>query len=169
MHKPVLIKEIISLLKPFSPKKIIDACYGSGSYSSAFLSTFPSATVTAYDKDPATVGLANTRLKLIHKSFINMSGTSLVDAVIFDLGISSIQLDDPNRGFGFKNSGRLDMRIDTRSLLDAHTVVNTFSKEELVEILNEGEEYRAWIVDEIIKSRPIDTTGELASVIERVS
>lgn len=99
MHKPVLITEIVNLLKAHStPKLLIDCCYGGGGYSKSFLSAFPSTSVIAFDKDPTTIPIISDRFQLRHESFVNLSKVSgLVDGIVFDLGISSIQLDDPDR------------------------------------------------------------------------
>jgi 16S rRNA (cytosine1402-N4)-methyltransferase len=183
-HNPVLTKEIMSFLNPAPGQIIVDATIGGAGHSEQILQKIiPGGTLIGIDRDEETLRLASERLKpfegsfkLINKNFKHLKetlkdiGVEKVNGIIFDLGISSIQMEARQRGFGIKSEGPLDMRMDRKQALTAKDIVNRFSERELSEIIRDlGEErfYRriARRIVEERKKKEISTTAELAAVI----
>ncbi|MDR2685706.1 MAG: 16S rRNA (cytosine(1402)-N(4))-methyltransferase RsmH [Rickettsiales bacterium] len=169
IHIPVLLNEVLNILGEIKGKTIIDATFGAGGYSRAFLER--GAKVIAFDRDPNVAPLGSQSFELIRKPFSEIDSAAVQpDAVVFDLGVSSMQLDNAERGFSYKQDGALDMRMSCsgRTAADA---VNCLPRDDLIKVMkNFGEEPKAkFIADEIVKSRPINTTGELRAIIERAS
>ena len=134
-HTPVMLKEVIEICSPKKGNSFVDCTLGGGSYSKSLLS-FPSTKVTAFDRDPEVIGIANKikkkfkkRFNFYHNKFSNLDqiSTESIDAVIFDLGISSIQLDNLKRGFSFKSKFDLDMNMGLSSI-SASEVINNFDE-----------------------------------------
>jgi 16S rRNA (cytosine1402-N4)-methyltransferase len=183
-HVPVMLTEVVRLLTPRAGAAYLDATFGGGGYAAAFLEAAP-CTVWAIDRDPdaitrgaALVARFPGRLHLIHGQFGKMldllshHGVTGLDGVVFDLGVSSFQLADAQRGFSFRTDGPLDMRMD-RSGPSAAELVNTLPERELAELLFEFGEERASrrIAKAIVAARagaPIATTARLAAVIRSV-
>ena len=183
-HIPVMLAEVVRLLNPRPGGAYLDATFGGGGYAAAFLEAAP-CTVWAIDRDPdaisrgaALVARFPGRLHLIHGQFGNMldllsqHGVSALDGVVLDLGVSSFQLADAERGFSFRTDGPLDMRM-SRSGPSAAELVNTLPERELADLLFELGEERASrrIARAIVTVRagaPIATTAELAAVIRGV-
>ena len=183
-HTPVLLNECLEALN-IKPNGIyVDGTFGGGGHSSNILEKLKNGRLIGIDKDEVAINNAmekfsgNSKLTLVHRDFknfkqiINELGINKVDGVLLDLGVSSYQLDTANRGFSYRFDAELDMRMDRSQDLDAKKVVNTYSKEQLENILfNYGEEpYAKKIVAEIIKARqikPIEKTLELVSIIEK--
>lgn len=183
-HQPVLLAEVIAYLA-IKPNGIyVDATFGRGGHAGTILNHLsPMGRLMAMDKDPAAIAFAreifvrDPRFTIQHGSFAqlekflkaeNVSG--LVDGILLDLGVSSPQLDDPERGFSFMREGKLDMRMNTAQGIDAATWLNQVSEQELADILWEyGEErFSRRIARAIITHRqqaPISTTKELAEII----
>ena len=119
-------------------------------------------------KDYNNVTLVKADFKDVQKVLddLNIQG---IDGVLIDLGVSSYQLDNPERGFSFRYDAKLDMRMDKSQKLSAYEVVNTYSKQHLTRILAEygEEEYASSIANNIVNNRPIETTKQLASIIEK--
>lgn len=180
-HLPVLYHEIIHALNPHSPGKYIDATVGAGGHAEGILEeSAPDGTLLALDRDPQALAIASQRLslykgrvKLVHTSYVNLLdemhklGWTSVDGIVFDLGLSSMQLDTPQRGFSFQGSGPLDMRFDPTQPLDAAELVNHLPEKELADLIwRYGEERGSRrIAAAIVQTRPIETTTELAEVI----
>jgi len=177
-HVPVMVAEVVEWLRPRPGACLVDACVGPGGHAAALLARAPGATLLGVDRDPEALALAEARLPaervvLRHAHFADLRtliaevGWDGADAVLLDLGMSSYQLDDPARGFGFRADGPLDMRMDRGATLDAATVVNTWPERDLARILAEyGEEPRARaIARALVRHRPLATTGELARVV----
>jgi 16S rRNA (cytosine1402-N4)-methyltransferase len=185
-HVSVLDREVIEFLKPEGGKRYLDGTLGGGGHTERILiESSPDGQVLGLDWDDEALAAARHRLsqfgaRLItrHASFAMAAeifkelGWRSVDGAVLDLGVSSHQLDAPERGFSFRKSERLDMRMDRTGSLDAREIVNRYSKTELERILKKyGEEPQARRIAAAIdverRHRPIETTGELAALIAR--
>ena len=185
MHKSVLLNETIDNLNIIEDGVYVDATLGFGGHSGLILEKIKRGFLFAFDQDDMAIEYSEKKLKekgnnfeIIKSNFAYMKeelgrrNISKVDGIIFDLGVSSPQLDEGERGFSFHKDARLDMRMDTSKSLSAYEVVNEYSYEELVRILREyGEEkYASSIAKNIVKEREIkkiETTLELVDIIKR--
>jgi 16S rRNA (cytosine1402-N4)-methyltransferase len=179
MHESVMINEVIENLNIKKNGKYIDATVGYGGHASKILKALKNeGFLFAFDQDDNAVKYSNellskisTNFKIYHSNFMNMKDfiSENVDGILFDLGVSSPQLDEGNRGFSFHKDAPLDMRMDERQVLSAYEVVNTYSLEKLTKIFFEyGEEkYSRSIASAIVKERPIKTTLELTEIIQK--
>lgn len=187
-HKPVLLKEVLEALSPKPGGKYIDCTVGSGGHAKAILERIvPEGRLLGIDIDPEAIELSAQNLRqfgsnvnLVNADYAFLEeiapqyGFEKVDGILFDLGIASFQLENGKRGFSFNIEGPLDMRYNPhQQSLTAAEVVNTYHPKELARILREfGEEPRAWrIAQEIAKARKardIETTLELARIVEKV-
>lgn len=184
-HVPVMVNEVVELLRPAPGNVIVDCTVGGGGHASALLPRIvPGGRLIGIDRDPRTLATARDRLApfgdavtLVHGNFgdlgVILAGLDLggVDAVLFDLGVSSFQLDEPERGFTYRTDAPLDMRMDPGSPTSAAEIVNTWPAQELARILREfGEErWAGRIAAAIVRARekaPLSTTGELAAVVK---
>jgi 16S rRNA (cytosine1402-N4)-methyltransferase len=185
-HRPVLLKEVLELLRPAPGSTIVDATLGPGGHAEAFLARVsPGGLVIGLDRDPAALVFARERLESFGDRFVALQGDYrdlvprlhaegivIVDAVLADLGISSYQLDDPARGFSFSLDGPLDMRMDPSSSdPSAADLVATLDESALRSLIATwGEERLAGRIARAIvrerSRRPIATTGELARIVE---
>lgn len=177
-HKSVLLEEVIKYLDVKTGGKYIDATVGYGGHSSEILKKIGKEGVLfAFDQDDNAIEFSNSRLSeigsnftIFKSNFVNMKKyiSEEVDGILFDLGVSSPQLDEADRGFSFHKDAPLDMRMDQSNPLTAEIVVNEYSYEKLVDIFYRfGEEkYAKPIAKAIIQNRPIKTTLELAEVIK---
>lgn len=175
-HVPVLINEVVEALEPGPGKTIVDGTFGAGGYTRAFLDR--GAKVIAFDRDPSArrfaEGLDPDRFRLVEARFADMGETvapGSVDGVALDLGVSSMQLDEPDRGFSFMRDGPLDMRMEGAGRTAAD-LVNAESSEELARILFVyGEERKSRRIAGAIARRrgeqPFTRTVELADFIEK--
>ena len=181
-HVPVMLEEVMAVLQPRDDAIYVDGTFGGGGYSAALLER-AKCRVVGIDRDPEAIARGKAladrfegRLTLIHGRFSQMDallgaqGVGKADGVALDIGVSSFQLDESERGFSFASDGPLDMRMDASQGMSAADLVNTLSEEDLVRILSRyGEEKRAkTLARAIIAARPISRTGELAGVAERV-
>lgn len=178
MHKSVLLIESINGLNIKPDGTYIDCTLGYAGHSGEILKRLETeGFLFAFDQDEEAVKHSYDKLskignnfKIFHTNFRNIKEciTDKVDGILFDLGVSSPQLDDASRGFSFHKDAPLDMRMDKRQELDAYKVVNTYPLEKLIDILYiYGEEVNAKsIAKGIISNRPINTTLELADVIK---
>lgn len=178
MHKSVLLIESINGLNIKPDGTYIDCTLGYAGHSGEILKRLETeGFLFAFDQDEEAVNFSYDKLskignnfKIFHNNFRNIKEciTDKVDGILFDLGVSSPQLDDASRGFSFHKDAPLDMRMDKRQELDAYKVVNTYPLEKLIDILYiYGEEVNAKsIAKGIISNRPINTTLELADVIK---
>jgi 16S rRNA (cytosine1402-N4)-methyltransferase len=179
-HVPVLLPEVLSALQPLDSAEIVDGTFGAGGYARAVLDA-GAARVFAFDRDPAAiesgrpvVAQAAGRLALIHERFSLMDvalaarGVATVDAIMLDVGVSSMQLDEAARGFSFQADGPLDMRM-SRQGVSAADLVNSLDETALADIIYRyGEEPRSRrIARAIVAGRPITRTAELASIVRR--
>ncbi len=181
MHKPVLYQETIAYLRPRSGQKFVDGTVGSGGHALGILqASEPDGLLLGIDLDASALQIAEQNLQayrgrywLIEGSYRDLSqhlaqlGWSEVDGVVLDLGVSSLQLDTPERGFSFRSEAPLDMRFSRHNPLTAAHLVNNLSPEDLAKILFlYGEErFARQIARAIVASRPILTTTQLANVV----
>lgn len=182
-HLPVLYHEIIKALSPKASGKYIDATVGAGGHAGGILeNSNPDGQLLGLDLDPQALVIANQRLS-VYKSrvFLRLAshtsitkeaqllGWNTVDGIVMDLGVSSMQLDSPERGFSFRQEGPLDMRFGPLSQSSAADLLNNLSESELAKILWEyGEErYSRKIARMVCEARPIQTTTQLATIVEK--
>jgi 16S rRNA (cytosine1402-N4)-methyltransferase len=184
-HTPVLLHEALSFLAPGPEQIIVDCTLGGGGHSAAILERLGSrGRCIGLDADDEALAAASERLKnfgprftAVRENFANLRsvlselGIMTIDGILFDLGVSSHQLDDGSRGFTFRTDDALDMRMDRRQPLTAALVVNTYGQAELESILrNYGEERMARKIAGRIASRrqkqPFRSTAELAAIVK---
>jgi 16S rRNA (cytosine1402-N4)-methyltransferase len=185
-HLPVLATEVIAAFQgqPKPPRRIFEGTFGRGGHTALLLKNFPAAQVVSFDKDRDAVIFAEKefardlgagRFQIIHDDFRNFEKHDLggFDGALFDLGISSPQVDEAERGFSFMHDGPLDMRMNRSQEITARQVVNDFSEKELSDLFYHLGEVRHpnRVVRAIVHDRkevPFETTRQLASLIERV-
>lgn len=186
-HVSILVREAIDFLRPAPGGRYVDGTLGGGGHSEAILAaSSPDGQVLGLDRDDEAITAARHRLKLFggrsilrQTSFSDLRevlaeiGWVGADGIILDLGVSSWQIDAPERGFSFRLGGRLDMRMDRRQSLDAYRLVNTATVEELMRIFRDyGEEPQARRIAAKIaaerKQRSIESTDDLARLVEGV-
>lgn len=184
-HIPVLLNEVIAGLNIKENGIYLDLTVGRGGHSSEILSRLTTGRLIAVDQDEEAIIASDARLAKISKNYslvrANFSelesilldkGIEQVNGILMDLGVSSPQFDQGERGFSYNKDARLDMRMDQRQSLTAYQIVNTYTLEDLNKIFREyGEEkYSYQIAKNIIKSResaPIETTFQLVEIIKR--
>jgi 16S rRNA (cytosine1402-N4)-methyltransferase len=188
LHIPVALNRCVALLAPAIEKSdspiVIDATLGMGGHTRALLETFPSLRVIAFDRDTAAIAIAkenlldfSERVTIVHAVYDEIAitlenlGIAAVDGALFDLGVSSMQLDDADRGFAYSHDAPLDMRMDQSTGLSALDVLMTYSRSDLIHIIRlYGEEkFAPKIVDNIIKAREAGTlrgTKGLADIVK---
>lgn len=181
MHISVLLKESIDNLNLNEKSIVVDATLGRAGHSSEILKKIPNGFLYAFDQDEEAIIESEKKLKeiaanykIIKNNFVNIkqelekNNIEKVDAILFDLGVSSPQLDEDYRGFSFHQDAYLDMRMDLNNPLTAHKVVNEYSKEQLIDIFYKygDEKFAPKIATKIIEKRPINTTLELVEVIK---
>jgi 16S rRNA (cytosine1402-N4)-methyltransferase len=183
-HAPVMLPEVLAMLAPHDGGIYLDGTFGGGGYARAILEQ-ARCTLWAIDRDPEAIERGASlvaqypgRLHLLHGQFgdmvalLDQAGVSKLDGVVLDLGVSSFQLDDPNRGFSFRQDGPLDMRMGKHGT-SAADLVNTLPERALADVLYQLGEERASrrIAHAIVAARqqaPIETTGRLAGIIRSV-
>ena len=184
MHKSVLLNEVIANMNIKENGIYVDATLGFGGHSSSILKEIKKGFLFAFDQDEEAISSSYERLSksydnflIIKDNFVNMrkrlmeQNVSCVDGILFDLGVSSPQLDEAYRGFSYHNDARLDMRMDRNNKLSAYEVVNDYDEDDLARIIyNYGEEkYAKSIARNIVKYRKnkdIETTLELVDIIK---
>ena len=183
-HVPVLYHEVLAGLQPRAGGKYIDGTVGAGGHAAGLLeASSPDGQLLGLDRDPAALAIAakvlapfGARARLVHTSYTQMAavatagaaaGFAPVDGILLDLGLSSLQLEDRQRGFAFQGEGPLDMRFDPASALTAAQIVNTWPVDELADIIfRYGEDRSARRIARAIgAARPLSTTVELAAVV----
>lgn len=185
-HIPVLLAPVLDLLAETPGIRFVDATLGGGGHSQALLARRPDIRLLGLDRDPAAIAAATERLRpfgdrltAVQATFSSLEqvvhdhGWSQIDALLMDIGVSSPQLDLPERGFSFRFDGPLDMRMDPSHGPTAADLLNTLPERELADILYRyGEERRSrQVAAEIVRrrrERPWARTGELAELLERV-
>lgn len=183
-HKSVLLHETVDALNVKPDGIYVDGTLGRGGHAKLVLEQLTTGHLYAFDKDETAIQESEENLKdyrnnltVFHNNFSSMKeelhnlGIESVDGIMMDLGVSSPQFDDPERGFSYRYDARLDMRMDLSQDLDAYKVVNTYGVSELMRILRDyGEERYAKAIARAIEKRradkPIETTFELVDVIK---
>jgi 16S rRNA (cytosine1402-N4)-methyltransferase len=180
-HLPVMSREVIELLASVPEGLVVDATVGGGGHARLLLEARPDLRLLGIDRDPAAVAAATEalapygdRARIVHGDFAEVAGVvenvseGNVMGILFDLGVSSPQLDRPERGFSYWGDAPLDMRMDSAQPLTAEVVVNTYTEARLTEILREyGEErFARQIAGRIVAARPVTTTAELVEAVK---
>ena len=179
-HTPVMVEEVKAALNIKSGGNYIDCTVGEGGHSLAICSALkPPPRLLGIDLDEEALLTARTRLEgmatLVKGSYIGVknlaekNGFFPADGILIDLGLSSLQIETGRKGFSFKNEGPLDMRFDRHQELTASQIVNRYGERELADLFYQlGEESKSRrIAKAVVKSRPINTTVELASIVKR--
>jgi 16S rRNA (cytosine1402-N4)-methyltransferase len=184
-HVPVLLEEAIAGLALSPGTDCIDGTLGGAGHAAAMLdATAPNGRLLGFDADPEAVARAKVRLitfgdrvVLVQANFRDMAaqaaehGFARVKAILLDLGVSSYQVASASRGFSFQTDGPLDMRLDPRTPLTAAEIVNEWQPDELADVIYRyGEERQSRrLARAIVAARPLDTTGQLATVVSRAA
>lgn len=184
-HEPVLPEETLESLRIRPDGIYVDGTLGGGGHSFRILQRLKNGRLIGIDQDQEALAHAGARLEvfgdrvtLVKDNFVNIRriledlGIEQVDGILLDIGVSSYQVDNPDRGFTYREDAPLDMRMDRQASLTARDVVNTYPREDLVRIFRDyGEEkFAANIAKHIVKERekaPVETTGELIRIIEQ--
>jgi 16S rRNA (cytosine1402-N4)-methyltransferase len=179
-HDPVMADEIVDVFAPVPAGTLLDATLGAGGHAEALLERCPQLSVLGLDRDEQALDTARRRLRrfgrrvtTVHSSFDRLaevvadSGVEPLSGALFDLGVSSPQLDHAERGFSYRNEGPLDMRMDRRQGRSADDVVNGYDETTLARVIREygDERFAGRIARAIVAARPIATTTELAAVV----
>jgi 16S rRNA (cytosine1402-N4)-methyltransferase len=186
-HKPVLLEEVVTQMRPRSRGLYVDCTVGGGGHAAEILrASAPEGRLIGLDWDEEAIPQARERLsefggraQLVAANYVELDrilmsmGVTMVEGILFDLGVSSRQFDEPSRGFSILREGALDMRMSRQIQASARDVLRTASLEELVRIfLVYGEERRARAIARKIvdhrEDQPIETTAQLAQLVERV-
>lgn len=186
VHVPVLLDRVLTLLAPAlsdHPAVVVDATLGLGGHAEALLQAHPQLTLVGLDRDPAALVRSGERLSrfagrthFVHAVYDRMPavldslGVHGVDGVLFDLGVSSMQLDVAERGFAYARDAPLDMRMDTSAAMTAGEIVNGYPVRELARILREYGEERfalrvAQAIDRARRAAPLNSTAQLAELV----
>ncbi len=179
-HVPVLVNDVVEALALHGGETAVDGTFGAGGYTRAMLSA-GAGRVIGFDRDPDAIEagaslVPDPRLELVNENFSQMDralaerGIGLVDAIALDIGVSSMQLDRPERGFSFQADGPLDMRM-SRTGLTAADYLNSAEEADIARVLRDyGEEPRARaIARAIVAARPVERTAELAAIVRRAA
>lgn len=179
-HEPVMVEEITELFGPVPPGTVVDATLGGGGHSAALLQAHPHLSVLGIDRDAAAIAAATARLAPHGDRFATSRrrydeldealaehDLRAISGVLFDLGVSSPQLDRADRGFSYRNDGPLDMRMDDEQPWSASDVVNGYEREDLARIIRRygDERFAARIAAAICAARPVQSTTELAAIV----
>ncbi len=185
-HIPVMLDRVVALLAPALQHPgavLVDATLGLGGHSEAFLQQFPDARLIGLDRDPDALRLAGERLEpyagrttFVHAVYdelprvLDELGVPAIDGILFDLGVSSMQLDEADRGFAYAQDAPLDMRMDSSAPTTAADILNTYSAADLARILFQyGEEkFSRRIADRIVKAREVEPFTNSARLSELV-
>ena len=181
-HRPVMVAEVTDLFGPVPAGRVVDATIGGGGHARSILEAHAHLQVVGLDRDADALAAAAAslhdfagRVELRRARFDRMRaicgelGHERVSGVLFDLGVSSPQLDRPRRGFSYRGEGPLDMRMDQDQSVTADDIVNGYSEERLAAVLSElGEErFARRIARAVVGARPLATTTELADVVRQ--
>jgi 16S rRNA (cytosine1402-N4)-methyltransferase len=179
-HRPVMVDEVVELLAPVPPGVVIDATVGGGGHAAALLSQLDHITLLGLDRDRDAITAAAERLApfgdrvTLRQARFDALGQIVeeleheaITGALFDLGVSSPQVDRAARGFSYRNDGPLDMRMDQDQPRAAADVVNGYDERELARVLREygDERFATRIARAIVAARPVTSTGELAALV----
>jgi 16S rRNA (cytosine1402-N4)-methyltransferase len=175
-HIPVLRDEVVAAFAPVPPGVVVDATVGGGGHSEAVLQAYPHLQVVGLDRDPVALEAAAARLArfgdrvtLVHASFSALGDVTAgpLSAVLFDLGVSSPQLDRAERGFSFRRDAAIDMRMDQSTGTTAGQLVNELPEAALAALFRENGEGRlsGRIARAVVAARPLTSTAQLADVV----
>jgi 16S rRNA (cytosine1402-N4)-methyltransferase len=175
-HIPVLRDEVVASFSPIPAGVVVDATLGGGGHSEALLAAYPDLRIIGLDRDPVALEAARERLALfgdrvtlVHAPFSALGEVTSgpLSGVLFDLGVSSPQLDQPERGFSFRNEGEIDMRMDQTAGATAGQLVNELPEAALAALFRENGEGRlaGRIAHAVVAARPLHSTVQLAEVV----
>lgn len=179
-HAPVLVDLVVELFGPVPPGVVVDATVGGGGHAAALLDAHPHLSVLGLDQDPTAIDAARSRLArfgeravIVRARFDALADTlhglghESASGTLFDLGVSSPQLDRPERGFSYREDGPLDMRMDPDSSPSADDLVNGAEVHELARVLQQygDERFALRIARAVVAARPIGGTAQLADVV----
>ena len=179
-HDPVMVDEITAVFQQVPAGTVVDATLGGGGHSAALLASRPDIDVLGIDQDPEAIAAAIERLSAFadrvrtsRRRFDEIDaamadhGVEEISGALFDLGVSSPQLDRPERGFSYQHEGPVDMRMDPEQTWSAADVVNGYAADELARVIRQhgDERFARRIADAIVAARPIETTTRLAEVV----
>lgn len=180
IHEPVMLAEVLDAFAPIPSGVVVDATVGGGGHARAILQAHTDVTLVGLDRDDDALAAAaetladfGDRVTLRRSSFdriaaeLDALGVDAIAAFLFDLGVSSPQLDRARRGFSYRANGPLDMRMDRRETLSAHVVVNDYDERSLAEVLRRygDERFASRIARAIVSARPVTTTVELSEIV----
>jgi 16S rRNA (cytosine1402-N4)-methyltransferase len=180
LHRPAMADEVVELFRPVPPGIVVDATVGGGGHARRLLEARPDLRILGLDRDPTALAAAaanlapfGDRVTLVRSRFDHlgqiMSDLAIDDisGALFDLGVSSPQLDEPERGFSYRGDGPIDMRMDPDDPWSAADVVNGYQEAELAHVLAAygDERYARRIAHAIVAARPVETTAELAGIV----
>jgi len=185
MHRPVLYHQIIHALRPSPACLYVDGTLGAAGHAWGILqASSPDGRLLGLDLDPAALEIARSRLALYGERAVlrqasyaalqeqlQALGWERVNGILLDLGVSSMQLDSPQRGFSFQSDAPLDMRFDPQGPLRASDLVNDLPEQELAQLLYRygEEEHARQIARAVVRARPVHTTAQLAAIVAGVS
>ncbi len=179
-HEPVMVGEVTALFEPVPPGTVVDATIGGGGHAEALLESRPDLDVLGIDQDGDALAAAAERLagfadrlRVSHRRFDQLDealaehGVEEISGALFDLGVSSPQLDRGERGFSYRNDGPLDMRMDASQRWSAADVVNGYGQDDLARVIRRygDERFAGRIARAIVAARPVQSTSELAAIV----
>ncbi len=180
-HIPVLLQNVLTAFDCCEMSVFFDGTVGAGGHAAALLQAHPEITrYMGLDQDPVALALADKclaswsrKIELKQGNFADLDqifGDTKIDGILLDIGVSSMQLDTPERGFSFRHEAPLDMRMDPEGSLTAEIVLNTWSEKEIARVIRDLGEEPQWRLAArvIVEDRPFHTTLELANLLSRV-